>query len=246
MESVVATREEIQRFLLVSSLMTDFGAHPANCFCLGFGYKLGDGFGTHDGAGYGSGNGDDFGLADASGFGCGSGSGYGTRDSCGFSYGGSGIRAFNGNIVDYIDNVPTIITQIHSNIARGYIINDDLTLESCYIAKACSFFAHGKTLKDAIADVEAKEAEKLPIEKRIEKFIKVFGSLDSEHTGKEFYDWHHILTGSCKMGRDGFCKDHDIDLEKKYTVKYFLDITEKSYGGDVIKQVRESYEFGKN
>ena len=246
MESVVATREEIQRFLLVSSLMTDFGAHPANCFCLGFGYKLGDGFGTHDGAGYGSGNGDDFGLADASGFGCGSGSGYGTRDSCGFIYGGSGIRAFNGNIVDYIDNVPTIITQIHSNIARGYIINDDLTLESCYIAKAGSFFAHGKTLKDAIADVEAKEAEKLPIEKRIEKFIKVFGSLDSEHTGKEFYDWHHILTGSCKMGRDGFCKDHDIDLEKKYTVKYFLDITEKSYGGDVIKQVRESYEFGKN
>ena len=246
MESVVATREEIQRFLLVSSLMTDFGAHPANCFCLGFGYKLGDGFGTHDGAGYGSGNGDDFGLADASGFGCGSGSGYGTRDSCGFSYGGSGIRAFNGNIVDYIDNVPTIITQIHSNIARGYIINDDLTLESCYIAKAGSFFAHGKTLKDAIADVEAKEAEKLPIEKRIEKFIKVFGSLDSEHTGKEFYDWHHILTGSCKMGRDGFCKDHDIDLEKKYTVKYFLDITEKSYGGDVIKRVRESYEFGKN
>ena len=245
MESVVATREEIQRFLLVSSLMTDFGAHPANCFCLGFGYKLGDGFGTHDGAGYGSGNGDDFGLADASGFGCGSGSGYGTRDSCGFIYGGSGIRAFNGNIVDYIDNVPTIITQIHSNIARGYIINDDLTLESCYIAKAGSFFAHGKTLKDAIADVEAKEAEKLPIEKRIEKFIKVFGSLDSEHTGKEFYDWHHILTGSCKMGRDGFCKDHDIDLEKKYTVKYFLDITEKSYGGDVIKRVRESYEFGK-
>ena len=245
MESVVATREEIQRFLLVSSLMTDFGAHPANCFCLGFGYKLGDGFGTHDGAGYGSGNGDDFGLADASGFGCGSGSGYGTRDSCGFIYGGSGIRAFNGNIVDYIDNVPTIITQIHSNIARGYIINDDLTLESCYIAKAGSFFAHGKTLKDAIADVEAKEAEKLPIEKRIEKFIKVFGSLDSEHTGKEFYDWHHILTGSCKMGRDGFCKDHDIDLEKKYTVKYFLDITEKSYGGDVIKRVRETYEFGK-
>ena len=86
----------------------------------------------------------------------------------------------------------------------------------------------------------------MPIEKRIEKFIKVFGSLYSEHTGKEFYDWHHILTGSCKMGRDGFCKDHDIDLEKKYTVKYFLDITEKSYRGDVIKRVRETYEFGKN
>lgn len=246
MESVIATREEVQHFLSVPSLMADFRACVTKCLCRGFSDKFGDGFGTSDGAGYGSGNGDDFGLADASGFGCGSGSGYGTRDSCGFSYGGSGIRAFNGNIVDYIDNVPTIITQIHSNIAKGYIVKHDFTLQSCYIAKVGSFFAHGKTLKDAIADVEAKEAEKLPIEKRIEKFIKVFGSLDSEHTGKEFYDWHHILTGSCKMGRDGFCKDHDIDLEKKYTVKYFLDITEKSYGGDVIKRVRESYEFGKN
>ena len=81
----------------------------------------------------------------------------------------------------------------------------------------------------------------MAIEERIEKFKVVFGSLDSEHTGKKFYDWHHILTGSCRMGRDGFCKAHKIDLEKKYTVRYFLDITENAYGGDVIKQIRESY-----
>ena len=112
-------------------------------------------------------------------------------------------------------------------------------------AKVGNSFAHGKTLKDAIADAKAKETKRLPIEERIEKFIEVFGSLDSEHTGKEFYDWHHILTSSCKMGRDEFCKSHSIDLTQKYSVRYFLDITEKSYGGDVIKRIRETYEFGK-
>lgn len=81
------------------------------------------------------------------------------------------------------------------------------------------------------------------IEERIKKFVEVFGALDSEHKGKEFYDWHHILTGSCRMGRDEFCKAHNVDLTKKYTVKYFLEITENSYGSNIIKQVRESYKL---
>ena len=83
----------------------------------------------------------------------------------------------------------------------------------------------------------AKEEREMPIEERIEKFIEVFGSLDSEHTGKEFYDWHHILTGSCRMGRDKFCEENGIDLTKKYSVRYFLNITKNSYGGDIIKRI---------
>ena len=48
------------------------------------------------------------------------------------------------------------------------------------------------------------------------------------------------------MGRDEFCKDNRIDLTKKYSVEYFLNITKNSYGGDIIKQIikeltREEY-----
>ena len=180
--------------------------------------------------GYGSGSGD----------GSGSGSCYGSGDGSGDGY----ISTYEGNIVDYIDGVPTIITRIHNNIAKGYVIKRDMTLEACYIAKAGYSFAHGETLKDAIADAEAKEMERMPVEERIEKFIDKFGSLDSEHTGKEFYDWHHILTGSCRMGRDEFCKDNDIDLDKKYTVRYFLSITKNAYGGSVINEILETYKMG--
>ena len=211
---VRVTREEVKRFLSIKTIN-----------CSGFGCGDGSGYGYSGGYGYGDGYGP--------------GSGYGSEDGSG--EGGNvsvmNIKTFNGHIIDYIDGVPTIITHIHNNVASGFIIGFDMTLIPGYVAKAGNYFAHGKTLKDAVKDAEAKEMGKMPIEERIEKFIEVFGSLDSEHTGKEFYDWHPILTGSCRMGRDKFCEENGIDLEKKYSVRYFLNITKNSYGGDVIKEI---------
>ena len=257
MENIIATREEVERFLSIQQTYnfgfgytcgrgtahnSDFG-YGFNCGSGGdngssYGYGCPCGCGGDNGSGYGCGC--SCGNDNGNGNGSGSGSAYGYDDGVGGGRGG--IQVFNGNIVDYIDSVPTIIIQTKGNFAKGYIIDEwNLTSVPCYIAKVGNSFAHGKTLKEAVADAKVKDIEKLAIEERIEKFKEVFGSLDSEHTGKKFYDWHHILTGSCRMGRDGFCKAHKIDLEKKYTVRYFLDITENAYGGDVIKQIRESY-----
>lgn len=231
MESVAnVTREEVQRFLSIKTI---------NGYGSGCGDGSGDGYGYGYGGGSGYGDGCRDGYRDGSGDGSGFIVGYGSEDGSG--EGGDvsvmNVKTFNGHIIDYIDGVPTIITHIHNDIASGFIIGFDMTLIPCYVAKAGNYFAHGKTLKDAVADAEAKEMGEMPIEERIEKFIEVFGSLDSEHTGKEFYDWHHILTGSCRMGRDKFCKENGIDLTKKYSVKYFLNITKNSYGGDIIKQI---------
>ena len=219
MESISVSREEVVRFLSIQG------------YSYGYSYGYGDGHGHGSGSGDGSGFGDGYGFGDGSGAGSGAGDGDGSGD----------ISTYEGNIVDYIDGVPTIITRIHNNIAKGYVIKRDMTLEACYVAKVGNSFAHGETTKDAVADAEAKEMERMPVEERIEKFIEKFGSLDSEHTGKEFYDWHHILTGSCRMGRDEFCKDNYIDLDKKYTVGYFLSITKNAYGGSVIDKILETY-----
>ena len=249
MESVIASREEVESFLFGQQIISNFDfslrgyAHGCGTFQgYGSGYGSGCGSGESDGYGYCY----DYYYNDSngsgSGIGFGSSNGSGSSRSNGYGNGNEDIKALNGNIVDYIDSVPTIIIQVKGNFAKGYIIDEDnLTFESCYIAKVGNSFAHGKTLKEAVADAKAKEIEKMPIEERIEEFKDVFGSLDSEHTGKEFYDWHHILTGSCRMGRDGFCKTHKIDLEKKYTVRYFLDITKDSYGSDIIELVCNAY-----
>ena len=236
MESVNVriTREEVERFLSIEQNID---------------YRCGSGKGTDNGSGYGGGDGYGDGRGCCSGYSHYYGLGYVYGDGIGIGSGncdesgeGSGIsvidiKTFKGYIVDYIDGVPTIITNIHNSVASGFIIGFDMTLIPCYVAKAGNSFAHGKTLKDAAKDAEAKEMGEMPIEERIDKFIEVFGSLDSEHTGKEFYDWHHILTGSCRMGRDKFCKENGIDLTKKYSVRYFLEITKESYGGDIIRQI---------
>ena len=249
MESVISTREEVESFLSVQQIISNFDFDLR-----GYAYGCGTSQGCGSGYGSGCGSGESYGRGHCydyyyndsngsdSGNGSGSSNGSGFDNGDGYGRGNEDIKALNGNIVDYIDSVPTIIIQVKGNFAKGYIIDEDnLTFVPCYIAKAGNSFAHGKTLKEAVADAKAKEIEKMPIEERIEEFKDVFGSLDSEHTGKEFYDWHHILTGSCRMGRDAFCKIHKIDLEKKYTVRYFLDITKDSYRSDIIELVCNAY-----
>ena len=240
--NVRVTREEVERFLSIK-IIDGCGYGKGDGF--GSGYGKGDGFGSDkgsvlglnysEGVGFGLCDGHIDGSGDGSGFSEGSGSEDGDGEGSGIS--AMNIKTFKGHMVDYIDGVPTIITHIHNNVASGFIIRFDMTLMPCYVATVGNSFAHGKTLKDAVKDAEAKEIGEMPIEERIEKFIEVFGSLDSEHTGKEFYDWHSILTGSCRMGRDKFCKENGIDLTKKYSVRYFLNITKNSYGGDVIKEI---------
>lgn len=255
MESVTATREEVEHFLSIQQTIYVCCRYGHGIISsAGNGCSNNNGYGNGGGSGSGSANGSGSGYGNIDGHGTFHGDGYGYGNRYGFDYdNGSGygagwggsygdIKELNGNIVDRIDRVPTIITQVRGNIARGYIVKEDLTLESCFIAKVGDSFAHGKTLEGAVTDAKAKEIEKLPIEERIANFKETFGPLNSEHIGEEFYVWHSILTGSCRMGRDGFCKAHGIDLSKKYTVKYFLDITKDSYGSDVIKLVRESYE----
>ena len=237
--NVSVTREEVEHFLSVKKFYgygNDF--HSQDSYGYGSGY-FGSGYSTGSGGGCGYDDGNGYGYSNGSGDGDGLSCGYGSLDGSGEGGGANiyAIKTFKGHIVDYIDSVSTIITNIHNNVASGFIIGFDMTLIPCYVAKAGNSFAHAKTLKDAVKDAEAKEMGEMPIEERIEKFIEVFGSMDSEHTGKEFYDWHHILTGSCRMGRDKFCEENEIDLTKKYSVRYFLNITKNSYGGEVIKEI---------
>ena len=244
MEGVRATREEIERFISIQkyNYSSDCGSdYGDGCgyrkeYCNGGKRCYISGSGCGSGAGKGSANG----YGDGSGYGSGYGNdnGYGNGYDYFFRYGKDcgDIKALNGNIVDYIDDKSTIITQVHGNFAKGYIVKDDLSLDSCFIAKVGNSFAHGKTLKDAVTKAGTK-IKKISIKEQIENFIAAFGPLDSEHKGKAFYDWHHILTGSCRMGRDKFCEENGIDLTKKYSVRYFLQITKNSYGGDIIKQI---------
>lgn len=229
----------------------------------GYGYGFGYGEGAGEGDGYGFGNGKGFddgygagfddgkgaGYGEGVGFGydegAGSGDGYGydsgAGSDTGYGYGageGEGITKINGERVYQIDGIPTLIDSVHGNYAKGRILNDDFTFTPTFIAKVGNYFAHGETLREAMADVQEKYNENSPLSERIAEFKKEFPDFEKPIDAQRLFDWHHILTGSCLQGRKEFCRNNGIDLNSQYTVNEFIELTKNKYGGDIIKMLR--------
>ena len=203
----------------------------------GSGYGYGDGDG--DGSGYGYGYGSGYGYGYGSGDGSGSGSGYG--DGSGYGSGhGSGIKSLCGESVHMIDGVPTIITRVRGNVAKGKIVRGDMGTEAAYIVKGGGCFAHGRTLHEARAALEDKLFEDMPVEERIDAFAAEFKP-GAPRTVADFYVWHHKLTGSCTQGRDAFARNHGLKMGDAMTPEEFIRLTCNAYGGEVIRQLAGRY-----
>lgn len=213
------------------------------------GYGYGYGYGSGNGYGYGSGNGSGYGSCNGtgsvdgygygSGISCGSVSGTGTSTGYGS---GSGIRRFCGEDVYMIDGIPTMLGIIHGNIARGRILLEDLTTKACYVVKQGGVHAHGETPREAMEALRDKLFEGMPLEERIKEFVKAH-EWGKAYPSADYYDWHHKLTGSCEMGRSEFAAAHGYKLtaDELLTVEEFIDLTKGSYGGDIIRRLREAY-----
>ena len=186
-----------------------------------------------------SGDGSCYGSCYGSGSGSGSGSCSGDGSGSGYGYGsGSGIKEFNGQAVYMVDGVATIITAVKLNLAKGFILNRDFTLNPCYIVKGNGYFAHGETIKEAQQALQGKIFENMDTEEAIERFLCTFKK-GEKYKGQDFFLWHHYLTGSCEMGRRAFVRDRGLDLEAYYTVEEFLELCKDSYGGDILQQLQE-------
>ena len=207
----------------------------------GYGSGYGDGSGSGNGSGYGSGYGYGYGYGDGDGYG--SGYGYCDGDGYGSGYGYcDGILSFCGQRVYQIDDVSTLIDHVHGGVAMGRILREDLTTERCYIVKQGSLFAHGETLRAAMEALRDKLLEGMPLEERIEEFVKAH-EWGKAYQSADYYDWHRKLTGSCEMGRSEFAAAHGYKLtaDELLTVEEFIDLTKGSYGGDIIRRLREAY-----
>ena len=201
--------------------------------------STGSGYGSGSGYGYGYGYGDGYGsgYGDGYGYGSGYGSGYGYGDGY-----GDGIAVFEGKPVHDVDGIQTIITAVNAGFAKGYILNSDLTLTPCYIAKGGGRFAHGATLNKAVAALQGKLFEDMPEEERISAFIEAHPDKNAKIPARDLWDWHNRLTGSCEMGRNQFAADRGIDIDKdEFTPLEFCEMCKGSYGGDVIRRLEEAY-----
>ena len=166
----------------------------------------------------------------------GSGSGYGD------GYGsGDGIKVFNGDKVYLVDDIQTIFTSIRGNVAKGYILQSDLQLKPCFIVKENNKFAHGDTLRNAFTSLQEKLYDDSTEEERIEAFKKKFPEYDVKYDNRDLFAYHHVLTGSCRMGRESFVSDKGLSLDDKTSVREFVELTKNAYGGDIIKKLPSAY-----
>ena len=196
----------------------DDGDGEGDVSCSGYGYGTGTGSGSGDGYGYGTGYG----------------TGYGSGD-------GYGVKEVNGDTVYIVDNVPTIFKSVRDNIAQGFILQRDLTRKPCYIVKEQNKFAHGDTLHDAFTALQEKLYDDSTEEERIEAFRKKFPEYDTPYPNRDLFAYHHVLTGSCRMGRESFCQNKGIDLNGTTTVREFIELTKGSYGSEIICKLPVAY-----
>lgn len=174
---------------------------------------------------------------------------YGSCEGFGYSWAGAGIGAgvgkgvkeLNGDNVHLVDGLQTIIKSVHGNIAQGFILKGDLTLRPCYIVKEQNYFAHGITLHDAFTSLQEKLYDDNTEEERIEAFVKNFPDYDTPYPNRDLFAYHHVLTGSCRMGRESFCKDKGITLDGSTTVREFVSLTKDSYGSETIRRLPQAY-----
>ena len=113
-------------------------------------YNFGHGYGCGYGYGYGYGNGDGI----KCGYGGGDGWGNGYDYDCSYGNGNGNsysdrISNLNGYDVYRVDDIPTIFTHIHGNVAKGYMLEENVILKPCYIVKGNWYFADCETLKDS-------------------------------------------------------------------------------------------------
>ena len=141
------------------------GYNYSSGYASGYGYESCSGDGSGDGSGCGTGVGDCYGC----GSGCGDGFGYVDGNGTGYiptiMFNDvpvmTNIKSLNGNVIDYINDVPVIITHILDNFAAGFIVKNDLTLSPCFIAKIGESFTYGTTLKEAVTVAKANKIKKI-------------------------------------------------------------------------------------
>lgn len=211
----------------------------------GSGYGDGNGNGNGSGNGNGGGSGNGNGNGSGNGYGYGNGNGYGNGSGYGYGY-GYGIKEFEGHILYNIDGVPTGIVSIKKNVAKGFVLNNNVVKKDCFVVKENGVFAHGDTLRDAFLSLQEKLYDDSTEEERIKAFKAKFPYYDEEYNNEDLFAYHHVLTGSCRMGREAFCVSRGIDMDGKTSVREFVELTKNDYGGEIIKKLPNAYGVKRN
>lgn len=149
------------------------------------------------------------------------------------------ILTYEGEPVYTVDGIPCIFQSVHDTWAKVSVIRTtDFTVFTAFIGKCKGFFAHGKTVREALQDAKEKFYLNIDFEQKKAELKRLFSrSADKKLPVRTLYDWHGMLTGSCRFGRNEFMRDHTLKDDDRLTLKEFVNLTAEYFGGQKIQEL---------
>ena len=93
-------------------------------------------------------------------------------------------------------------------------------------------FAHCKTFKDGVIDLEFKKAK----DRGLDQYSHL--TLKSVVKFEEAKNMYRIITGACRQGTESFINQLE-NLKEEYSVKEIINLTNGSFGGSIFKKYFE-------
>ena len=124
-----------------------------------------------------------------------------------------------------VDGYNIFKTQYYSDFKEGNKIYQ-------YIAEKNGYTAHGKTIKEAIEDVEFKRLRNMNIDEHIKR-IKEQGYMTAND--------YRLITGACRYGTNKFLEENNLTWEDKKSVEDVLKLVKGEYGYSSFKNFVDKY-----
>jgi hypothetical protein len=107
--------------------------------------------------------------------------------------------------------------------------------ESSYVIEKDGVYSHGKTLKEAKASLIFKVTDRDT--SKYESW-----NLDTRVSAADAIGSYRAITGACEFGVRNFCERHSIDLNKKFSPREIIQITDGEYGNQQYRRFFEQAE----
>ncbi len=140
-------------------------------------------------------------------------------------YQGCEIKTFDGYSMKILSS--KIVSDF--NIHRcEYLGMNKLENKTCFVANKGKFYSHGKTIKEAIEDVNFKYLqENLNVDKLVSEIKQC-----NTFTVNDYI----LLTGACREGCKNFLKEKKI-TKKELSIKEVMSLTKGYYGYEKINNL---------
>lgn len=157
-------------------------------------------------------------------------------------YNGSSIASYNGKKTYFINGYVVRIVHVHGPWAMGEIINNDLTTQTCYLAKVNNNFVVAGSLREVLEEMRNRISSSINIYKDMaQAFLLAHPEYEKEYDWDEMVAWHSLEPTSCIDGRRRFTALANKKSGDKGTPKELISFMKQSPSKNIAIEMERLY-----